>query len=222
VAAETFQRPAPFLWPIVDRTVRVPGPPYSVAEVMVPRIGIYESPTAPAPLTTLPSRTEHGFPRVLLGVSQQGDRWQVLLPLRPNGAIGWVRAADVDVQQVNYWIRVNTAAHTMTVGNGEQLFTSEPVAVGTGGTPTPQGSFYLTELIKPISQPYYGPFAYTLSAHSDVLHAFMGGDGTVGIHGTNNPGSIGQAVSHGCIRMSNPGISLLARTLPLGTPVFVG
>jgi lipoprotein-anchoring transpeptidase ErfK/SrfK len=55
-----------------------------------------------------------------------------------------------------------------------------------------------------------------------VLHAFMGGDGTVGIHGTNNPGSIGQAVSHGCIRMSNPGISLLARTLPLGTPVFVG
>ena len=221
VAAETVERPGPALWPVVDRNVAVPGPPYSVAEVMVGSIGIYESPTAPAPLTTLSRKTEHGLPRVLLGVGQQGDRWEVLLPLRPNGAVGWVRTADVDISQVNYWIKVDTATHLLTVGNGDQLVTREPVAVGTGGTPTPPGSFYLTELVRPLRQPYYGPFAYTLSAHSDVLYSFMGGDGTVALHGTNAPGSIGRAVSHGCIRMSNPGISMLARTLPLGTPVFI-
>jgi lipoprotein-anchoring transpeptidase ErfK/SrfK len=157
----------------------------------------------------------------MLAVAQQADKWEVLLPLRPNGAVGWVRTTDIDVQQVTYWIRVDTAAHSLTVGNADRIVTRQPVAVGTGGTPTPQGSFYLTELIKPIGQPYYGPFAYTLSAHSDVLHSFMGGDGTVGIHGTNAPGSIGRAVSHGCIRVSNPAISMLAGTLPLGTPVFI-
>jgi lipoprotein-anchoring transpeptidase ErfK/SrfK len=221
VAAATAERPAPDLWPVVDRNLAVPGPPYWVAEVRVPKIGVYESPTAPEPLKTISGKTEHGFPRVLLGVAPQGDKWEVLLPLRPNGSVGWVRTADVDMQEISYWVRVDTATHTLTAGNGAELLTREPVAVGTGGTPTPQGTFYLTELIKPLGQPYYGPFAYTLSAHSDVLHAFMGGDGTVGIHGTNAPGSIGRAVSHGCIRLSNPAISMLARTLPLGTPVFV-
>ena len=109
----------------------------------------------------------------------------------------------------------------MTVGNGSLLVDQEAVAVGTGGTPTPLGTFYLTELIRPVGQPWYGPYAYTLSAHSDVLHAFMGGDGTVGLHGTNNPGSIGRAASHGCIRVSNTTITKLAGMLPLGTPVFV-
>src|SRR5947208_10994293 len=66
VAAETVSRPDPNLWPVVDRNLQVPGPPYSVAEVMVPRIGLYESPTAPAPRISISSKTEHGFPRVLL------------------------------------------------------------------------------------------------------------------------------------------------------------
>src|SRR5207237_105078 len=107
----------------------------------------------------------------------------------------------VSVQEVNYWVRVQTAAHTMTVSNANQLVSSEPVAVGTGGTPTPLGIFYLTELLRPLGQPWYGPYAYSLSAHSDVLQSFMGGDGTIGIHGTNSPGSIGRArKGRGCGR----------------------
>jgi len=221
VAAETVSRPGPQEWPVVERDVQVPGPPYTVAEVMVPKIGVYDSPTAPAPRISLSSKTEHGFPRVLLAVGQDGDRLKVLLPVRPNGSVGWVRLSDIDPQQVNYWVRVETASHTMTVGNGNQLVAKDSVAVGTGGTPTPRGSFYIMELVRPLGQPYYGPFAYTLSAHSDVLNSFMGGDGTIGMHGTNAPGSIGRSVSHGCIRLSNGTITMLAKTLPLGTPVFV-
>src|SRR5439155_507384 len=92
----------------------------------------------------------------------------------PSG--GAAGAADLDIQQITYWIRVATSSHTMTVGNGSDLVTKEPVAVGTGGTPTPQGSFYLMELVRPLGQPYYGPFAYATSAHSDVLQSFMGGE----------------------------------------------
>jgi lipoprotein-anchoring transpeptidase ErfK/SrfK len=42
-----------------------------------------------------------------------------------------------------------------------------------------------------------------------------------GIHGTNEPESIGSAASHGCIRMLVPDVIALYRRAPLGTPVFV-
>ena len=63
-------------------------------------------------------------------------------------------------------------------------------------------------------------FALGLSGHSDVLTEFGGGDGQIAIHGTNNPGDIGQDVSHGCVRIVNDAIERLS-TLPLGTPVVI-
>jgi lipoprotein-anchoring transpeptidase ErfK/SrfK len=47
------------------------------------------------------------------------------------------------------------------------------------------------------------------------------GGGIVGLHGTNDPSSIGHNASHGCIRMTNDAIRFLARTVPLGTPVEI-
>jgi lipoprotein-anchoring transpeptidase ErfK/SrfK len=45
--------------------------------------------------------------------------------------------------------------------------------------------------------------------------------GEYAIHGTNNPGSIGGFVSHGCIRMHNRDIRQLYSMIGIGTPVFV-
>lgn len=42
-----------------------------------------------------------------------------------------------------------------------------------------------------------------------------------GIHGTNDPSSIGKAVSRGCIRMYNQDVEELARIIQIGTPVFI-
>ena len=67
----------------------------------------------------------------------------------------------------------------------------------------------------------YGSYAYGLSGFSNVLTSFGGGDGVIGIHGTNDPSSIGQDVSHGCIRLQNADIERLVRFLPLGTPVDI-
>jgi len=221
VAADTVSR-CPDLWPVSDPNVQVPGPPYMVGAVVPPKVGVYDSPTAPAPRTSMANKTEHGLQRVFLIAGQDGDRYKVLLPVRPNDSIGWVQTSDLDVSQVNYWIRVSRAGKSITVGNGNQVVLQAPAAVGTGGTPTPLGTFYLTELVKPIYQPYLGPYAYATSAHSDVFYSFMGGDGMVGLHGTNEPGSIGRAASHGCIRIGNSAITQLASLLPLGTPLFVG
>ena len=54
-----------------------------------------------------------------------------------------------------------------------------------------------------------------------MLDQFGGGDGQIGIHGTNQPDSIGQSVSHGCVRVPGQVIEALAHSIPLGTPVTV-
>ena len=133
-------------WPVVDRGVQVPGPTYQVVSVTAPAAAIFDSPTAPAPRLRLSNKTEHGLARVFLVVGQDGDRWRVLLPIRPNGSIGWLRASDVSIQNVNTWIRVQLGAHLLTAGDGTDVVMREPVAVGTGGTPTPTGTYYLLEL----------------------------------------------------------------------------
>ncbi|HUG53354.1 MAG TPA: L,D-transpeptidase, partial [Vicinamibacteria bacterium] len=41
------------------------------------------------------------------------------------------------------------------------------------------------------------------------------------LHGTNRPETIGQAVSHGCIRLRNEDIGRLYEMVPVGTPVYI-
>ncbi|HWG72514.1 MAG TPA: L,D-transpeptidase, partial [Acidimicrobiales bacterium] len=67
----------------------------------------------------------------------------------------------------------------------------------------------------------YGPFAYGLSAHSDALTTFDGGDAEIGIHGNDDAAVLGQSVTHGCVRMDNAEITKLSKILPLGTPVKI-
>src|SRR5918994_7581369 len=103
-----------------------------------------------------------------------------------------------------------------------RLIATYRVALGTSRTPTPRGLFYITELLKPRSpRGAYGPCSFGLSAHSNVLKRFAGGDGRVGLHGTNQPWLIGSNVSNGCIRVRNSAIRRLAKILPLGTPVHI-
>jgi hypothetical protein len=66
------------------------------------------------------------------------------------------------------------------------------------------------------------PFGTNQRKYPDVLgtHRLYLGDG-YGMHGTNNPASIGQAVSHGCIRLRNEDIAQLYHMVSVGTPVFI-
>lgn len=173
-------------------------------------------------LSLLSNRTRVGAPRVLLVVADAGEWLQVLLPLRPNGSVGWVRRADVDLVTVSLRLEIDRAAHRLRVFDNDALVMDEPVAVGRAATPTPTGQFFVTELLRPPNQRgAYGPYAFTLSGFSTVYQRFGSGDGAVGLHGTNEPRSIGADVTHGCVRAPNDVIVRLATMLPLGTPVFI-
>ena len=128
----------------------------------------------------------------------------------------------VEVSETSYRVVVSLSRHTLDVMKDGQRLARHPVGVGTSATPTPVGTYYLTELVQP-PNPHgaYGPYAFGLSAYSDTLETFAGGPGQLGLHGTNSPGGLGRDVSHGCLRVANSVIRSLAADLPLGTPVEI-
>ncbi|HVL81501.1 MAG TPA: L,D-transpeptidase [Actinomycetota bacterium] len=196
-----------------------------VAESTVPLVRVHGSPEGK--LThRLAHPTENGVPLVFL-VQRQDDGWlKVYLPVRPNGSTGWIRERDVELTQHSYRIVVRLKDHRLLAfeGGGEQgrLILAADVGVGTANTPTPGGTYYIKELLRPRDpNSVYGKYAYGLSGFSNVLQTFRGGPGVIGIHGTNDPSSIGRDVSAGCIRMRNRDIAKLVKILPLGTPVEI-
>jgi hypothetical protein len=193
-----------------------------VAHVRVSRIPVYRSPQAVRPMLVLRRRDERGTQRAFLVRATQGDWVRVYLPTRPNGSLGWVRREGVRMYTNGYRLVIRLRRHELHLWRGSDLVATYPVAVGTRSTPTPRGLFYIVELLEPPSPDgSYGPFSFGLSAHSQVLQRFGGGDGRVGLHGTDRPQLIGSDVSHGCIRLSNAAVRRLARILPLGTPVYI-
>lgn len=200
-------------------------PAYS-ATARVAAVQVHAS--ADGPVTVeLANPQESGAPLTFLvdgpvGQTPTGAWVQVLLPIRPNGSKGWVRASDVEIAGLRYRIDVAIGGHRLDLFENETLLKSFPIGVGRTNTPTPGGTFYLKELLQPPnpSGPY-GPYAYGLSGFSTTLKEFNGGDAVIGIHGTDDPSSIGSDVSHGCIRMKNADITELAHLLPLGTPVRI-
>jgi lipoprotein-anchoring transpeptidase ErfK/SrfK len=184
------------------------------------KVAIYAAPDG-AVTETLTNPQPTGAPLVFLVAATKGSWLQVHLAQRPNGSTGWIKADAVTLSNLDYSLTVSTEQRTLELSKNGTMVKTFSVATGTGGTPTPHGSFYLTELLAPTNSGY-GPYAFGLSAFSDALTSFGGGPGQIGLHGTDDAASIGTAASHGCIRLSNPDITELAGLLPLGTPITIG
>jgi lipoprotein-anchoring transpeptidase ErfK/SrfK len=199
------------------------------AQAKIPQLGIYDDPSAPSPAKTVPNpwllneEPDKQIPQVFLVEEQRADGWvKVLLAERPNGSTGWVRASDVQLTPNPYHMLVSLGDHKISVFQGTNSIYEGQVAIGASDTPTPPGKYYTRVLIQaPDPNTVYGPFAYGLSAHSEVLTEFSGGDAEVGVHGNNDASVLGKSVTHGCIRMDNDEITKLSKVLPLGTPVEI-
>ncbi len=209
--------------PAFPTTSTTPAHRNLVATVKGASIDVFESPDAgPAapPAWTLPNPRASGSEQVFLVIGRQAGWLNVMVPVRPNGSTGWIRAADVSLAGHDFSIVVELGAHKLTVYEGDAVWAEEPVGVGVSNTPTPGGRFFTVELFAS-QKAAYGPYAYGLSGYSEVFYDFGGGDGQFGIHGTSDPSGIGSDVSNGCIRMNNDAITRLAETLPIGVPVEI-
>jgi lipoprotein-anchoring transpeptidase ErfK/SrfK len=147
--------------------------------------------------------------------------YRVKLPIRPNGAVGYVRPAAVDVARVTTSIAVDLSRRTLSFYRRGQLVLTTRVAVGSSATRTPIGRYFVSQRIRVSdADGPYGPAVLGVSAFSTVATGWARG-GPIAIHGTNAPWSIGLAASNGCIRVPNATLMRLFAVTPAGTPVTI-
>jgi hypothetical protein len=204
-----------------DTLVRIPAAGELVATT---NVRVAPRPAAAIVRTLRRFRSDHQF-QIVLAVARRrgadGEWWYRLsLPGPPNGATGWVRADAVEVRPVVNRIVVRLGARRLEVQrvrDGRVLLRGM-AAVGAAGSETPRGrAFYVQSAFVP-TDPFYGSFALETSAFARVTDWPTS---VVGIHGTNLPWLLGQAVSHGCVRVSNATATRLRRLAPLGTPIDI-
>ncbi|WP_191561913.1 L,D-transpeptidase family protein [Metabacillus idriensis] len=113
-----------------------------------------------------------------------------------------------DPASIPYTINISVRQRKLTLLNNGQVMKVYPIAVGKIVTSTPIGNFVIVN-----RQPNPGgPFGVLWLSLSKIHY---------GIHGTNDPSSIGKAVSKGCIRMQNRDVLELGSIVPNGTRVFI-
>ena len=108
-------------------------------------------------------------------------------------------------------IVIDESSHSLTLIRPGQAPVVFGVAVGQSAYPTPTGSFHIiSKVVDPTWTPPDSPWAQGAlpvppGPDNPLGTRWMGLNVTgVGIHGTNDPSSIGYSVSHGCIRMADP------------------
>ena len=107
-----------------------------------------------------------------------------------------------------YLIKVSLAKRLLFLINGKTIIRTYPVGVGKSATTTPTGTYHIVSKVRNPG----GPFGAIWMGLSQPHY---------GIHGTNNPASIGGAVSKGCVRMYNHDALELASLVDVGTPVYI-
>jgi lipoprotein-anchoring transpeptidase ErfK/SrfK len=152
-----------------------------------------------------------------------GVEWlRVLLPGRPNGHKGWIRLRATRAALTNWHIVVDTSSRGVTVYQHGRSVRTFKAIVGTPATPTPQGRFFVEEVLQLRAGDVGAPYALALSARSNVLQQFGGGLGQIGLHGLRNVGGVlGSAASHGCVRLDNAAMRWLVIRIGPGVPVTI-
>ncbi len=146
-------------------------------------------------------------------------KFQKASRLKPDGVVGPITWTALDMNSSRYFSieRVYDAPSVIIdIDRRVLVFISDsfmkiyPVAVGRPSLPTPLGNWTIvSKALNP-----GGPFGVRWMR----LSISWGG---YGIHGTNNPKSIGKAVSHGCVRLYNEDVIEVYDRTPVGTPVTI-
>lgn len=122
------------------------------------------------------------------------------------------------IPNVNFIVFIDKSQNLLTLKNGEQVFKTYRCSTGRGGI-TPVGDFKITnKMIDPVWKGIVSP-----SDPANPLGTrWLGFDlPQYGIHGTNDPATIGQPVTQGCVRMLNEDAEELYTLLPVGTVVII-
>jgi lipoprotein-anchoring transpeptidase ErfK/SrfK len=130
-------------------------------------------------------------------------------------------------------IKIDTKINMLGVFQGEKLIAAYPVTIGSAHTASPIGEWKVSRITK-MPTFRYDEEMLQHGRRSANFHLLPPGPRNpvgvmwialnkkgIGIHGTNDPGSIGRAASHGCIRLANWDVVRLATKIKPGDNVSI-
>jgi lipoprotein-anchoring transpeptidase ErfK/SrfK len=222
--------------PLASRTALVPAPQRAATRASSPRLAPFErllvgveratalrSGPGGRVLARLRPRTSFGSRTVLPVVRRRGGWYGVISAALPNGRVGWIPAsAPLRLYATDYRIDASLRRRQVVVRRGPRVLLRFPVAVGGPATPTPTGSFSVTDTL--LTQDPSGPYGcciIALSGRQPHTPQGWGGGDRIAIHATDRPGTIGSAASLGCLRAPADVMRRLIRLVPLGTLVTI-
>ncbi len=130
-------------------------------------------------------------------------------------------AQDFRTARVARQVLVSIPDRKLAVIQDGRVIRTFPIAVGATVSPSPSGEF---KVVNRIANPtYYHPgVVIPAGAANPIGTRWLGLNRKgYGIHGTNEPGSIGKAASHGCIRLRNRDMEQLFRMVSVGDTVLI-
>jgi len=167
--------------------------------------------------------TEWKSPRVVTVVRRRGDWLGILAPELRNGHVGWIDGRkDVELHRTNWSIVADISRRVATIRHDGRVYLRTRLAVGSPSAPTPRGRFAVTDKLTTGSD--FGPYGCCILAftgHQPSIPQGWGGGDRIAMHGTPTPQTIGQAASHGCLRVTNDVAAKLVDHVPLGTRVTI-
>jgi lipoprotein-anchoring transpeptidase ErfK/SrfK len=173
-------------------------------------------------LARLKTKTEWKSARVVPILAEKGGWLRVVVSDLPNGKSGWIDARATQTGVVDYALRADVSSRRLTVIKNGKVVRRITAAVGEAGTPTPHGTFAITDKI-PFTDPGspYGCCALALTAHQPNTPSEWRGGDRIAIHATPAAESIGRPVTLGCMRVPAEDARWMMDRIPLGTQVSI-
>jgi lipoprotein-anchoring transpeptidase ErfK/SrfK len=198
-------------------------PPTTILKVRSGRlVRMYAHPGGKLLFRVLP-KTIYGR-RLILSVTHRRGAWAAVPTfLVPNGKRAWVRLdrRTFAMRRTRWRLTADLSARTLTVMHGDQRVRTLRVAIGAPATPTPPGTYAVTDKLD--GRPFgasYGCCILALSGHQPKVRTGPI-DGRLAIHGTNRPDLVGARASQGCLRARDAQVRWLMRTVPVGTQLTI-
>lgn len=209
--------------PPVEQPQKPKAKPFLTARFAAGAIALRDRPGGQI-VARLGATTEFGSPRTLSVVERRGRWLGVVAPELGNGEVAWIdaRTSGVRLRAIEMSASIDLSRRLLVVKRGEEVVRRVTIAVGAPGSSTPTGRFAVTDKL-PGSRygPYYGCCILAISAKQPNLPVGWTGGDRIAVHGTDDPGTVGRAISAGCPRAGEADMRYLLRVLPLGTPVFI-
>ena len=203
--------------------IEPPPPPTTILKVRPGRVVPMHAHARGKLLFRVLPKTIYGR-RLILSVTHRRGAWAAVTTfLVPNGRRAWVHVdrRTFALRRTRWRLEADLTDRRLTVLHGAGVVRTVRVAIGTRATPTPPGTYAVTDKLE--GRRFgraYGCCILALSGHQPKVRTGPI-DGRLAIHGTDRPDLVGTRASQGCLRARDRDVRWLMRTVPVGTQLTI-